>query len=67
MIIEGPPGHTNINIQCIYIFHNFIHIYEISDVHLSLLYMYLPCDEMFLYNKKLWCEIYFKYSWGLEA
>ena len=49
MIIEGHPGPTNINI---YIFHNVIHIYEISVVHLSLLYMYLPCGEMFLYSKK---------------
>ena len=36
----------------IYIFHNLIHIYEISVVHLSFLCMYLPCDEMFLYNKQ---------------
>ena len=64
MIIEGPPGPTNINIYIF--FHNVIHIYEISVVHLSFLYMYmyLPCDEMFLYNKKLWCEIYFKIFLG---
>ena len=56
MIIEGPPGPTNINI---YIFHNVIHMYDIAVVHLPFLYMYLPCDEMFLYIKKLWCEIYY--------
>ena len=56
MIIEGPPGPTNIYIYMyIYFFHNVIHIYEISVVHLSFLYMYLPCDEMFL-----------KYSWAFE-
>ena len=36
MIIEGSPGPTNINIY-IYIFHNVIHIYEISVVHFVIL------------------------------
>ena len=34
---------------------------------LSFLYMYLPCDEMFLHTKNYGEQFILEYSWGIEA
>ena len=48
---RAPRSHKY---KYIYIFHNVIHIYMKYQLFiLSFLYMYLPCDEMFLHKKTM--------------